>query len=201
MGNFEYIIASLPVFTPDKGPSAESAAGIREFVRSQLDGKDLALADFLESGWQEDNLNESFYRNALSHRDRFLREYFRLDLQVRNAKVRHLNKALGRPEGTDIFLVPEDPDLQAQPQLDLIYEDTDILGKERAIDRLVWNKIEEITTFDYFDIDAVLAFLAKLHITQRWMLLDDETGRDLFRRLVAEVGSTFKGVQFDANKI
>ena len=197
MNNYEYIIASLPDFTPDKGPSAESPEEIIEFVHSQLEEKDLALAGILEDGWNGDKLNLEFYEQALAQKNRFLREYFGFDLAVRNAKVRHLNKALGRPEDTDIFLPIEEPDQELEATLDKIYEDTDILAKERAIDRLVWEKIDEITTFDYFDIDAILGFLAKLHIAQRWMVLDEESGRAMFRQLTREVRSTFKGVNYE----
>lgn len=197
MNNYEYIIASLPDFTPDKGPAAESPEEIIEFVHSQLEEKDLALASILEDGWNGDKLNLAFYEQALAQKNRFLREYFAFDLAVRNAKVRHLNKALGRPEDTDIFLPIEEPDQELEATLDKIYEDTDILAKERAIDRLVWDRIDEITTFDYFDIDAILGFLAKLHIAQRWMVLDEESGRAMFRQLTQEVRSTFKGVNYE----
>ena len=197
MNNYEYIIASLPDFTPDKGPAAESPEEIIEFVHSQLEEKDLALAGILEDGWNGDKLNLEFYEQALAQKNRFLREYFAFDLAVRNAKVRHLNKALGRPEDTDIFLPIEEPDQELEATLDKIYEDTDILAKERAIDRLVWDRIDEITTFDYFDIDAILGFLAKLHIAQRWMVLDEESGRAMFRQLTQEVRSTFKGVNYE----
>ena len=197
MNNYEYIIASLPDFTPDKGPAAESPEEIIEFVHSQLKERDLALAGILEDGWNGDKLNLEFYEQALAQKNRFLREYFGFDLAVRNAKVRHLNKALGRPEDTDIFLPIEEPDQELEATLDKIYEDTDILAKERAIDRLVWDRIDEITTFDYFDIDAILGFLAKLHIAQRWMALDEESGRAMFRQLTQEVRSTFKGVNYE----
>ena len=197
MNNYEYIIASLPDFTPDKGPAAESPEEIMEFIHSQLEEKDLALAGILEDGWNGDKLNLEFYEQTLAQKNRFLREYFGFDLAVRNAKVRHLNKALGRPEGTDIFLPIEEPDQELEATLDKIYGDTDILAKERAIDRLVWEKIDEITTFDYFDIDAILGFLAKLHSAQRWMVLDEESGRAMFRQLTREVRSTFKGVNYE----
>lgn len=197
MNNYEYIIASLPDFTPDKGPAAESPEEIIEFVHSQLEEKDLVLASILEDGWNGDKLNLEFYEQALAQKNRFLREFFAFDLAVRNAKVRHLNKALGRPEDTDIFLPIEEPDQELEATLDKIYEDTDILAKERAIDRLVWDRIDEITTFDYFDIDAILGFLAKLHIAQRWMVLDEESGRAMFRQLTQEVRSTFKGVNYE----
>lgn len=199
MDNYEYIIASLPDFTADKGPSAETPEEITEFVRSQLEEKDLVLEETLENGWKDENLNKEFYEQVLSCKNRFLREYFGFDLAVRNAKVRHLNKALGRPEGTDIFMEQEDPDTELESTLDKIYEGNDILAKERAIDRLFWEKIDDITTFDYFDIDAILGFLAKLHITSRWMALDESNGRALFRQLTQEVQSTFKGVNYKEN--
>ena len=62
----------------------------------------------------------------------------------------------------------------------------------------MWARIEEMTISDYFDLEAVLGFLARLHIVERWYRLDDKTGREMFRRLVDEVRGTFKGVRFDA---
>ena len=60
----------------------------------------------------------------------------------------------------------------------------------------MWDKIPEITTFNYFDLEAVLAFVAKLHIIDRWLALDEEAGRAMFRTLVNEVRGTFKGVEY-----
>lgn len=195
MDNYEYIIASLPEISPEKLLSDETPEEITEFILSQLEEKDIKLAELLFQGWDPDKLGEEFYNDALASKNRFIREYYEFDLAVRNAKVRHLNKALGRPEGTDIFMEKEvEPELQEQ--LDRVCSDTDILGKERALDRLYQEKIEEITTFDYFDADAIFGFLAKLHIVQRWMQLDEETGRAMFRELLQGVRSTFKGVEF-----
>ena len=55
---------------------------------------------------------------------------------------------------------------------------------------------EDLTTFHYFDIDAVLGYLAKLKIADRWIVLDEEKGRELFQQLVKEVKGTFKGVRY-----
>ena len=51
--------------------------------------------------------------------------------------------------------------------------------------------------FRNFDLDAILGFLAKLKITDRWLKLDPETGRALFRRITEQVRGTFKGVEFE----
>ena len=44
---------------------------------------------------------------------------------------------------------------------------------------------------DVFDIEAILGFIAKLKIIDRWDKLDPETGRELFRKLVEEIRSTY----------
>jgi hypothetical protein len=38
--------------------------------------------------------------------------------------------------------------------------------------------------------------VTKLHIVDRWLALDEEKGRELFRKLVQEVKGTFKGVNY-----
>ena len=44
---------------------------------------------------------------------------------------------------------------------------------------------------------VALGYVAKLKIVDRWLSLDEETGRELFRRLVSEVKGTFRGVHYD----
>ena len=42
--------------------------------------------------------------------------------------------------------------------------------------------------------------MAKMMIIRRWLILDEETGRAMFKRLVDEVRGTFKGVEYNENK-
>ena len=73
----------------------------------------------------------------------------------------------------------------------------DLLSREKALDDLVWAKISDITVFDTFNIDAVLAFIAKMQVTARWFRLDEQKGREMFRKLSDEVRGTFKGVNYN----
>ena len=57
--------------------------------------------------------------------------------------------------------------------------------------------LDELTVQHYFDMDVILAFILKLHIIDRWHLLDEQTGREMFRKLVDEVRGTFKGVDYN----
>ena len=200
MNNYEYLIASLPDITPDWKDSGEmSGDAFVDWLREGCSDSDRKLIDFLREGFSAENLNKDFYLRALSHRDRFLREYFRFDLNVRNAKVEYLNRELGRAAGTDIFLTDENG-FEEEARLGDVLGSGDILSREKGIDDLMWEKIESLTTFDYFDIDAILGFIAKLNIAMRWNRLDPETGREMFSRIVKEVRGSFTGVREAADK-
>lgn len=200
MANYEYLIAGLPDISPDwKGADAGTAVAIMQEIRELSSEKDNRLIDKLLEGYQDDKLNLEFYQEMLSSKDAFLKEYFRFDLNVRNAKVAYLNRELRRPAGTDIFLEAPGEFEEAQ-RLEAVLNTDDILARERGIDDLMWSKIDELTTFDYFDIDAVLGFIAKLHIVSRWLKLDDATGRQMFARLVDEVRGSYTGIRAAADK-
>ena len=206
MNNYEYIIASLPDITTgwkfgEKGPHDY----IEEIISSCTE-KDRKLIEFLMSGYLDENLNPEFYLKALTHKDKFIREYFRFDLNVRNAKVKYLNKALGRPADKDVLSFPEgtpeqvmefiSEEFEEAAALDNVLGAGDILSRERGLDDLMWAKIDNLTLFNYFDIDVILGFIAKLNIVARWFKLDEQTGREMFKRLVDEMRGTFKGVEY-----
>ena len=196
MNNYVYIVSCLPVLTPDATLDADA---VIEDVLSQCSERDRETISFLLDGFDGEKLSADFYRKALSHPSAFIRGWFGYDLDVRNAKARYLNRAFGRPEEMDTVALAEDEEREFDdaPLLQGILSTEDILGREKALDDLAWKKLDELTVFDYFDLDAILGFLAKLKITDRWLKLDPATGRELFRRFTEEVRATFKGVDFE----
>lgn len=194
MDNYEYIIASLPVLTADMRGGIDTEGTLSE-IKKGCSAKDNALIGFLMDGWVDERLTQAFYDKAITHSDPFLRGYFAYDLMMRNAKVRYLNKALGRDADQDTLSAPE-ADAAELGRIEAALATDDILARERALDDLMWAKIAELSLFDYFNIDAILAFIAKLHIIDRWLRLDEESGREMFGRLVTEVRGTFKGVNY-----
>ena len=195
MNNYEYIIASLPAISTDWKFTDNTPEDYLEEIKSQCSKADCEVIDFLREGLADENLDRDFYLRAFAHKNRFIRDYFLFDMNVRNAKVRYLNTALSREKGKDVMDLPEGEFEQAQA-LETIFAGNDILARERALDDLVWDKISEMTIFNYFDINAILGFIAKLHIVARWYKLDERTGRERFRKLVDEVRGTFKGVNY-----
>ena len=197
MNNYEYLIAGLPVLSSDwsANPHLSARALINE-IRSLSSDRDNALFDTLLSGYEEENFTPEFYRSVLKHPNAFIRGFFRFDLNLRNAKVRYLNRCLGRPSDKDIFLEDEEDFEEAGEVRSVLYR-RDLLEREKGLDNLMWEKIGELNTFDYFNVSALLGYIAKLKIIDRWLSLDEETGRNMFRRLVEEIRGTFKGVDFN----
>ena len=208
MNNYVYIIAGLPDFTPDWRQGEKSLDGYLEQMRELLSEKDNETLSFIIKGFDKNQIGLDFYKEALAHRMGFIREFFQFDLNVRNQKVRYLNQALGRdaekdilsmrdPEAEDTGLEPEEPEFEESARLQAILEGNDILSRERGIDDLYWDKIDELTLFDYLNFDKILGVMAKMMIIRRWLILDEETGRAMFKKLVDEVRGTFKGVEYN----
>ena len=208
MNNYIYIIAGLPDFTPDWRQGDKSLDDYFEQMRELLSEKDNETINFIIKGFDKDQIGFDFYKEALAHRMGFIREFFQFDLNVRNQKVRYLNQALGRdaekdilsmrdPEAEDTGLEPEEPEFKESARLQAILEGNDILSRERGIDDLYWDKIDELTLFDYLNFDKILGVVAKMMIIRRWLILDEETGRAMFKKLVDEVRGTFKGVEYN----
>ena len=194
--NYEYIVSSLPDINLDWKYGENASFGLYvDWIRTQLSDSDNRALDTLLEGFDGSNLNPEFYTRVTKAGNRFIREYFTFDLNVRNGKARFLNKACGRPVETDTIVLQTGEFAEAS-RLEAALSASDLLSRERNLDRLMWDKRTEITTFNYFDLEAVLAFVAKLHIIDRWLALDEEAGRAMFRTLVNEVRGTFKGVEY-----
>ncbi len=208
MNNYVYIIAGLPDFTPDWRQGEKSLDEYLEQMHELLSTKDNEVIAFIMKGFDKDQIGPDFYKEALSHKLGFIREFFQFDMNVRNQKVRYLNNALGRapekdvlslrdPEAEETGLEPEEPEFKEAGRLQAILEGGDILSRERGIDDLYWDKIDELTLFDYLNFDRILGVAAKMMIIRRWLILDEETGREMFKKLVDEVRGTFKGVEYN----
>ena len=212
MSNFEYIISSLPFLTTDyKYEDGQGFYTVLEEIKDNLGEKDTETLDFLLDGFDPKKLGADFYALAMKSPVKFIREYFRFDLNLRNAKVRYLNRVLGRPEDQDV--VPgmgtgdeEGLDIDGYrftggefeegAKVQNALESASLLDREKSLDDITWEKVDSLETFHYFDLTAVLAYVAKLHIVDRWLALDEEKGRELFHKLVREVKGTFKGVNY-----
>lgn len=206
MNNYIYIRAGLPDFKPDWREGTRSLDEYMKDVRSLLSEKDNKVIDLICTGFDKDSISLEFYKETQKHPIKFIRDFFLFDFNVRNTKVRYINAALDREADKDVLSLfeysedridePEEVEYEEEEKLKSILEGKDILARERGIDELYWEKIDELTLFNYLDFTSILGLVVKMQIIMRWIKLDEETGREMFRRLVDEVRGTFTGVDY-----
>lgn len=145
----------------------------------------------------------AYYALCERQGSRFLREWSAFDRNLRNVAAAVTARAAGRPveevtvgEGdiveqlqrssaADFGLRGELPYIDAV--IAAVNDEANLVEKEHKIDLLRWNEAQEIATFDYFDINAILSYLVRIGLVARWTRLDAARGREMFERLIAEL--------------
>lgn len=198
MGNYHYIIAGLPELLLSADNKGFNYDAIRESVFYSSSEKDRRLIEWLDFGTNENNLSPHFYRAASKCKNRFIRQYFALDLEIRNRKVDFVAGKLDRDGAQYKMQVAGAEDLGLSEEqlnkLSGIFANKNILEKEQLLDKFKWDYISGLNEYGEFNMDVILAFLAKGKLIDRWNKLDHKTGEEMFRKLVNEVRGTFKGV-------
>jgi hypothetical protein len=168
--------------------------------------KDEELHKNIDKSW-ENLLTELYFEYVLKTKNSFLKQWFEFNMNVKNIltaiNCRKFNFNLEKHLIGENFITESllkntskdfglDVDFPIVLDLINIADKENILIRERDIDMLRWNKIEEITLFEYFTIDIVLAFTIKLDIAYRWLLLDEETGRKIFKQIISDLKMSFE---------
>lgn len=189
MDNYVYIVAGLPELTSGFETTGFDYAALKESVMELLSEKDQQLVELMEEGFDEQTLGADFYAKAAESKNRFIREYFDFDGRLRNMKVNYLAKRLGKDGKTFLVELPE-ADFEEGKQIEEILADADFVKREQKMDELKWEKASDIARMDYFNMNAILAFLVKAKTVQRWAELDTAKGEEMFKKLVQEIRGT-----------
>ena len=202
MGNYHYIIAGLPELLLNADNKGFSYDAVRDSIYQSSSDKDRRFIEWFEFGNSEENLTPHFYRAAMRCKNRFIRLYFALDLEIRNRKVDFVSEKLGKDGDNYRIEVKDAIDLDLSNEqltrLTEIFANKNILEKEQMLDKFKWEYISDLNPYGTFDMDVILAFLAKGKLIDRWNKLDRAAGEEMFRKLVDEVRGTFHGIE---NKI
>lgn len=155
-----------------------------------------------------DFLSGMYYNYAFTIKNEFLRNWFEYNLNINNILTAlickkhgfsHKQMVIGNNEiaetirhsnARDFGLSGLFVDYEA---VNRIAEETNLLEREKKIDALKWNWLEENTFFKYFSIEKVLVYILKVQMQERWKLLTVDKGAEIFRELVGELK---KGVSF-----
>ncbi|TVR73240.1 MAG: DUF2764 family protein [Marinilabiliales bacterium] len=155
----------------------------------------------------EDQLTWLFYEYLLQCPNAYLREWFDFDLNLRNI-VAGFNVRKHKLEG-DKFFIGDNSIVQAvkkstlkdfglvndfgpMEKLVAIHENENLLEREIAMDKLRWEFMDELNTFNYFTIEVLLAFVKKLQMINRWLDMDYETGKEMFTKLLDQLQQSYE---------
>ena len=189
MDNYVYIVAGLPELTSGFENTGFNYASVKESIMELLSEKDQQLVELMEEGFDENTLGADFYAKAAESKNRFIREYFDFDGRLRNMKVEYLAKRLGK-NGEDFVVELPEADFEEEKQIQDILADADFVQREQKMDELKWEKASDIARMDYFNMNAILAFMVKAKTVQRWAELDAAKGQEMFKKLVKEIRGT-----------
>ncbi len=189
MDNYVYIVAGLPELTSGFENTGFDYAVVKESIVELLSEKDQQLVELMEEGFDENTLGADFYAKAAESKNRFIREYFDFDGRLRNMKVNYLAKRLGK-NGEDFMVELPEADFDEEKQIQDILADADFVQHKQKMDELKGDTASDIARMDYFNMNAILAFLVKAKTVQRWAELDAEKGQEMFQKLVKEIRGT-----------
>ena len=158
----------------------------------------------------ENTLYTFFYEFAANTKNHFLRDWFLFELKIKNLITAfncltfkyEMSNHLIHTKETNVMnslllgnrLKPEyfeDEIPFAQDIIKAIESDMEMIEREKAIDKIKWDYLDEQTFFHYFTIEKILSYTIKLKMIQRWMKLDRKAGKELLEKLVAELKTSY----------
>ena len=198
LGNYsaDELLSVITSLKEETAPDKKFPSYFYEFAKLYLETPD-------EERWMlEDKLHGYYYNYAIKCGNAFVSAWFELNLDVNNilaalsarkykmevSKVpvgdNFVAEALKSSNARDFGLAD---DLEYFEQLVRINDTVDLVEREKKIDMLKWNWMEDNTFFNYFTIEKIFVFLMKLEMIERWVSLDKEKGNELFRQLIDQL--------------
>lgn len=203
LGNYsaDELLSVITSLKEETAPDKKFPAYFYEFAALYLNTPE-------EERWPlEDKLYGMYYHYSMKCNNPFVAAWFELNLDVNNilaamaarkyklevAKVpvgdNSVSEVLRSSNARDFGLAD---DLEYFEQLVRINDTVDLVDREKKIDLLKWNWMEDQTFFNYFTIEKIFVFLMKLEMIERWVALDKEKGNELFRKLIDQLKDEVK---------
>lgn len=152
-----------------------------------------------ETDHAEDMLASAYYMYARQCENKFLASWFDFNLNVNNVlaaltarkyKMDVADVIVGHTEVCDALRTSNARDFGLNEvigyfeTLQHISETEELVERERKVDQLKWNWLENESFFHYFTIERILVFVLQLEMIERWISLDKEKGHELFRQMI-----------------
>jgi hypothetical protein len=155
----------------------------------------------------ENQLTTLFYEYVLDNSNTFIQEWFEFERNLNNLQtalfcrkngIPHEKEIVGFDEVSEIIRHSNATDFGVSkkfPYLDRlfqIYDNPDILEREKMVDQMKWKWIDDRNFFHYFDIDLILGYTAKVRIAERWQKMQPGLGKDTFQHILDDLEDSFQ---------
>lgn len=193
----------LQLVKEEESPVDERITGyFNKFILAFLDEKPI----FTEMSW-EDQIASLYNDYALKCTNKFISKWFEFDLNItniftaincRNYDINLEGAIVGNNEIAESIRSSNSKDFGISaifPYLDevlRIAEESNLFEREKKVDLLKWQWIEENAFFNYFSVEKVFAYMLQLEIIERWSKLSSEEGNRVFRGFVAKLQGSFE---------
>lgn len=158
--------------------------------------KDVQHIDTETAQW-ENRLTELYYQWAIKCGNKLIARWFEFNLNLNNILAAYTSRkyqmdveVVGNNEVAESIKTSGQRDFGLTGTVDdletfqRLAEEPDLFEREKKIDLLKWQWLDEQTFFKYFSIERVFAYLVKLEIIERWVSLDPVEGAKVFRSLI-----------------
>lgn len=174
----------------------------KQFVPSYLSDTPV----YPQMSWA-DQLTSLYYDFASNSKNEFISDWFSFNLNINNVltaincmKYGYEREAsvVGSSEIAEAIRTSNSKDFGISaifPEVeDLIRlaEETDIYERERKIDLIKWNWLEEKGFFHYFDVEHLFVYLVRMQLLSRWVKLEKESGLKVFRQMIDSLQHSFE---------
>lgn len=183
----------------------EQFAHIPGFI-TQIISNVLTQEDIQAFNNTEHELLTAFYAWTSNHSNEFIRKWFAYDAHIRSilsaingrkfdlpyAKYligdSEMVESLAKSHAADFGLGKAD---EVFDNIVRVYEQNDILYRERGYDILRWKWIDNQNFFNYFNLERVLGYYCKLRILSRWIKADPNLGKEIFHDTLNAIENSF----------
>lgn len=147
-----------------------------------------------------------FYTAASKSRCALIRDWYAFEHALHNMKAALAARRLKRP--VEESLLPGGPYYEdflnnnaadfglrgVEPWIDAYLNMVEIsnpLEREKRIDLLRWQRMDELIEWHYIDVYLIHAFMMKAFTVVRWLLLNETSGQQMFTRLLKETRGSY----------
>ena len=198
----EELLAIIEAARAEETPDRNYPRYMYDFV-AEMESEESAA----EGVFPEDRLAQLYYAHAMSQGNVFVERWFAFNLDLNNfltaITARRYNldvkplivgdnevaKALRTSNSRDFGLTGV---MDGFEEVMRISEIDNLVERERKLDVLKWEWMEENSFFDYFTVEKLFAFLVKIQIIERWISLDAEAGGEMLRGMIRQLKEEVK---------